>query len=318
MDNFVYTKESLERVKDILLPDGQVFLTFATNRDWIHNRILNILDTVFERPSQFILEKKFKYSNGIIYINKKETNPTALEKEKLEKQNSQVKVSTDDWPFLYLEKPDIPTYYIGFIIMAISLSLFSLQLLPKGKRQIEMKYFFMGAGFFLIETSNIIKLSLLYGSTWIVNITVFSGILILILLGNLVSTFLDKKWLKSLFVGLLFSCLISYFLEPKYLLSFHSPILQGLLAVVLFLAPIFFASIIFALLIRQEKDFYAAYGSNLLGAMVGGASEYLSLLMGFKFLILIAMAFYAFVWLFSSFNSLNGIFVSGLSSKARG
>ena len=34
------------------------------------------------------------------------------------------------------------------------------------------------------------------------------------------------------------------------------------------------------------------YGANLLGAMVGGVAEYLSLLMGFQFLLLLVAAFY--------------------------
>ena len=34
------------------------------------------------------------------------------------------------------------------------------------------------------------------------------------------------------------------------------------------------------------------YGANLLGAMVSGVAEYLSLLMGFQFLLLLVAAFY--------------------------
>jgi hypothetical protein len=45
-------------------------------------------------------------------------------------------------------------------------------------------------------------------------------------------------------------------------------------------------------LIRDEEKLFQAYGSNLLGAAVGGASEYLSMLLGFKFLLCVALALY--------------------------
>ena len=42
----------------------------------------------------------------------------------------------------------------------------------------------MGAGFLLIETRGVTALSLLFGSTWLVNAAVFAGILLLALVAN--------------------------------------------------------------------------------------------------------------------------------------
>lgn len=39
------------------------------------------------------------------------------------------------------------------------------------------------------------------------------------------------------------------------------------------------------LVIKQEKELYQTYGSNLLGAIIGGACEYISLVTGIKFLL---------------------------------
>ena len=44
--------------------------------------------------------------------------------------------------------------------------------------------------------------------------------------------------------------------------------------------------------IERSPDVTVDYGANLLGAMVGGVAEYLSLLMGFQFLLLLAAVFY--------------------------
>ena len=150
----------------------------------------------------------------------------------------------------------------------------------------------MGAAFFLIETTNIIKLSILYGSTWIVNVLVFAGILVLVLLGNLTSKFIRGEPMLALFSLLCASLILAYNVSPRNLLGIESTLLQGVAAVVVYMGAIFFASLIFAKWIQKEEKFYAAYGSNLLGAMVGGVSEYMSLMMGFQFLILVAAGFY--------------------------
>ena len=65
-----------------------------------------------------------------------------------------------------------------------------------------------------------------------------------------------------------------------------------------FLGPIFFASVVFGHLIKQEKNLYQAYGSNLLGAVIGGSLEYFSLVMGIKFLLIFTFGFYALAFVF--------------------
>jgi hypothetical protein len=56
---------------------------------------------------------------------------------------------------------------------------------------------------------------------------------------------------------------------------------------------VFFAAMIFAALIKNEARLDQAYGSNVLGAVVGGACEYLSMLVGFKALLLLTFVLYA-------------------------
>ena len=43
----------------------------------------------------------------------------------------------------------------------------------------------MGAALLLIETRGVKSLSLLFGSTWLVNASIFSGILLLVLVANI-------------------------------------------------------------------------------------------------------------------------------------
>src|SRR5438128_10951785 len=58
-------------------------------------------------------------------------------------------------------------------------------------------------------------------------------------------------------------------------------------------APILFAGVIFAASFKRTTDPDRALGINIAGAMVGGLAEYSSMLLGFQYLMLVALLFYA-------------------------
>jgi hypothetical protein len=68
-------------------------------------------------------------------------------------------------------------------------------------------------------------------------------------------------------------------------------------AVSLAFFPIFVANLIFAERFRDTADATAAFGANLLGAMLGGTLEYLSLLIGFRALLLVVAGLYGLAYL---------------------
>jgi hypothetical protein len=118
-----------------------------------------------------------------------------------------------------------------------------------------------------------------------------------VLLGNIAASLIRAPRLDFI-VGLLALCIAAAAMTPvSALLSLESRFVQAAAAVAVFLGPIFFASIIFASLIREEKNFYRAYGSNVLGAVLGGVCEYTSLMFGFKMLLGVALVFYLAVYL---------------------
>ena len=203
-------------------------------------------------------------------------------------------VPTDDWPFLYLRHRAVPTHNRVFLGLALFLAAGALLLLPRGERRIRLPYFFLGAAFFLLETSNVVRMSLLYGSTWGVNTVVLAGILVLVLLSNLTAHF----WRVPL--GLCLAALSSGIVlaagVPSEWLLALPPWPRAAVAVALFLGPVYFGGLVFARLITREARLFEAYGSNVLGAVLGGAAEYLSLLMGFRFLLALALAFYVVVF----------------------
>jgi len=95
-----------------------------------------------------------------------------------------------------------------------------------------------------------------------------------------------------LFILVFTSVLVAYFTPTALLLGIGSRTLRGLLAIVIFLGPVYLASLIFGHLIKTEPQLYRAYGSNLLGAVIGGSCEYLSVITGLKSLLLLTLLFY--------------------------
>jgi hypothetical protein len=290
LDNFVYTRQSLERVKQLLVPGGRVALTFATNRSWIDARMIALLDQVFERKTETWTGHGVAYHNGILYQNVKSVVPEAAGRGTTgvgaPPDGAGVAVPTDDWPFLYLRAPGLPAHYRWFMAVIVLLGGASLLLLPRSARRPRLPYFLLGMAFLLLETSNVVSLSVLYGSTWIVNLVVFSGMLSLILLGNLAAVRLRALRLPAVVALLLGNLGAAYLVPVSALLSVGNAPLRAVGAILLFLGPVLFSAILFARLIERERDLAAAYGSNVLGAMVGGAVEYLSLVFGFKALLI--------------------------------
>ena len=65
------------------------------------------------------------------------------------------------------------------------------------------------------------------------------------------------------------------------------------IASVLAFAPIFLANLVFTYSFRDTRTADMSFASNLLGAMVGGALEYVSLLTGYRTLLIVAAGLYA-------------------------
>jgi spermidine synthase len=288
IDNFVYTREAMEQVKRVLLPGGTVVVTFASSTNWMHERMQALLDSVFDEPTRSLVNAGPLYASGVAYVSRRAASPPAASPARHE----QATIPTDDWPYLYLPRRVMPPHYGAFIVLVVVSGAASLLFLRPGERRPRLPYFFMGAGFFLLETSNVVSLSLLYGSTWIVNVTVFAGILLLILLANLTCTRWPTLDLRILFGALLTSVAVAYSVPVSTLLPVRPVVLQAALAAVVFLAPVYFAGLIFARLVDGVSDLAPVYGSNLLGAVIGGSCEYLSIIVGLKALLIVTFAFY--------------------------
>ena len=215
--------------------------------------------------------------------------------------------ATDDWPFLYLRKPMIPTLSLrGMLIMGGLGLLLIVLFLPRQEKTappendtnssngslLNVQLFFLGAGFMLIETKAVVTMALLFGGTWIVNSVVFVAVLLMILLANLWTFRLRSTHLWPYYAALLISLALNVIISLDSFLGMNRTV-QVLGACLLVFTPIFFAGVIFAASFKRTAQADKAFGINVAGAMVGGLAEYSSMALGFKYVALIAIFFYA-------------------------
>jgi hypothetical protein len=163
--------------------------------------------------------------------------------------------------------------------------------MPRGRIALDSRMFFLGAAFMLLETRAVAQMALLFGSTWLVNSSVFFTILVLILLANLYvikAQNIDLRWhylgLAAFLVAGAFVPL-DVFLTGGVLWRYVAPCFLAL-------SPVFFAGVIFARSFRNAPRPEFAIGSNIAGAVVGGFAEAVSMVLGFQHLLLVGLALY--------------------------
>jgi hypothetical protein len=164
-----------------------------------------------------------------------------------------------------------------------------------GVSRIDWHMFFMGAGFLLVETKNIIQLSLLFGATWVVNAVVFISIFIMILAANFFVWKLRPRNTGMLFSLLSGSLFISY-LVPFSALTSLSLLTRACIGGTITALPVLFSGLIFATTFSRTDNADISLGSNILGALFGGVLEAFSLIVGIKALSLLAIAIYIIAW----------------------
>jgi hypothetical protein len=139
-------------------------------------------------------------------------------------------------------------------------------------------------------------MSLIFGSTWTVNLMVFASILTMVLGANLLVQRRAPTKTTALFGGLFISLGVAY-LVPVSDLLWLGVVGRWAVGGLLVALPILFASLIFSTLLAQRVDAARALAYNLLGAIIGGALESSSMAIGIKGLYLLAGAVYLVAFL---------------------
>jgi len=303
LENYVYTVEGIREAVTHLNPDGVMCVSFYVgSRGWLGDRLYRVIELgAGERPVWTKFEGRVYYFFGPGLSS--QTAASTIRKLGLPvglHAFTDVQPSTDDWPFLYSSPKGQPwVYYLSLVLIVVcGMSLVWWTLRGRGSRERGMDWpmFFLGAGFLLIETKALAELSLLFGSTWVVNTFVFAGIFIMVLLSILAVHLGAGRWLRPAF-GLLAASLIAWYVFPKDTLNALEFWPRAVVGTVFVSLPVLFAGIVFSTLFARRSNPSTAFGSNLIGAVVGGAAEAASLAWGIRSLTLLALGFYAVAWI---------------------
>jgi SAM-dependent methyltransferase len=305
LDSYVYTLESFAQARAHLAPGGYLSVSFSgsvSGWEWLAGRLYQMIDTTFGEPPVSIAQG---YDAGTLHIIGPDVHQRLAADPELAAMavepsllRAPVPPATDDWPFLYLRDHGVPLMPYGVVLMMLLVGGGGLVLvtLRRSLGGLDAPMFLLGAGFMLIEVKSISQVSLLFGSTWIVNALIISAILALALLANLFVARWGSGWLGPAYALLIVALVVDY-LVPIGALGGQSVTVKAVLGSLFPVLPLLFAGVIFASLFSRATAPGHAFGSNLLGALCGGLLEYVSMATGFKALALLALALYAASWL---------------------
>jgi hypothetical protein len=306
LESFLFTDQAFESVREHLAPGGVFVLYNYYREEWLIAKIAGMLDQAFDGPP---ILKMFDARKAIFAVGPQIDAlhggpPPGDTVDAVPDVGEPVpKAATDDWPFLYLRTPFIAPHYLAGLAFALLIALFGVFGAARAGgtsiRRFSPHFFVLGAAFLLLETRSLVSFSLLFGSTWLVNALAFFAILASVLLAILVNARWRIRRPAALYAALFAALAVAFLLPPESLLV-DPPWLRYLLAGVVAFAPVFLANLVFTYSFRDTRTADMAFASNLLGAMAGGALEYVALLTGYRFLLVIVAALYALAWLFAT------------------
>jgi hypothetical protein len=292
LESYLFTKEAVETYRDHLAPGGALAMYNYYREPWLVDRYAGTLAEVFRQPPCVSTGTGLPLSVLVV-----SDDPAAVrcpEGEAFRRGPGVPRPATDDHPFPYLRRPSIPGFYLAALAVMLAIALVAVRVVGGGFgpmiRFVDL--FCMGVGFLLLETKNVVQFALLFGTTWFVNALVFTGVLVSVLLAILVSKRVQVRHPAWLYAALFASIAVNWLVPGRALLTL--PFVPRLIvAVVLAFLPIFTANLIFADRFGATVNSTAAFGANLLGAMVGGMLEYASLVVGYRNLLLVVAVVYA-------------------------
>ena len=307
LESFLFTEESMAAARDHLNPDG-VFVMYNFYREpWLIAKLDGMAASIFgDAPIlRLVGTQSAVLASGPGVAAAKRDGALGDSSDTLPSAAGETPTSaTDDWPFLYLRSPAVAPYYLAALAVLLAFAVVAVSLASRVtrmplRRGFSPHFFVLGTAFLLLETRSLVTFSLLFGTTWSVNALVFFAILLSVLGAIAVSARFPIRRPALLYVGLFGTLGLAWLLPPEALLI-DPPLLRYALASGVAFAPILFANLIFANSFRDTTKADMAFASNLIGAMAGGALEYVALLTGYRALLIVVGALYVLAYLFAT------------------
>jgi len=307
LESYMFTEESFRAVRDRLKPNGVLVVYNYFREPWLVDRLANTAAAAFGQEPRVHVHEASAYL-GVLMAGPRLTTLTTEPKvpdqvtafgqshapspARLHVRDPNIEPARDDWPFLYLRDRHLPRHYGIALALVLGLSTAIVMLTTRGHGgRWSWQFFLLGAGFMLLETKSIIQFALLWGSTWVVASLAIASVLTMALVANMIVARreITRPWLVG---GVLVALLAANYLIPIGRIGFDNRVAESIFYAVLVFSPILCAGLLFGSAIRKSSSLARDYGTNLLGAMVGGVGEYLSLMTGFRVLLLLIAVCY--------------------------
>jgi spermidine synthase len=324
LDHYVYTMESLRLAKNLLTPHGVMILSFEAYKPYLADRLNTTMTELFgAAPLVFRVPNSPYGPGGIFFVSgsrqtielalstnrRLQSHIANLQERYPRRFDGVAQPITDDWPYLYLDEPRIPALFAVITVILVGIFLYCGRLTGviqhlRGWHWRECHFFFLGAAFMLLEISMISKSAIAFGSTWVVNAIIISGIFAMILIANLIYAVFRCIPMTPVYVLLICACavILGFDFGDIANLPYGARVaVVGLMATL----PMLFSGIVFIHSLNATRDKARALGANLLGALLGGLLLPVSFLTGMKFLILLVGVFYLLAVGFASLSRLH-------------
>ncbi|BCS32948.1 hypothetical protein TBR22_A21720 [Luteitalea sp. TBR-22] len=311
LESFMFTEEAFRAARERLKPGGVLVVYNYFREKWLVDRLANSARNVFGEEPKVHIHKEHGYLGVMIAgpgTHRIAQWPTPPEKVAAYNhpdvvspglpldRDASIRPATDDWPFLYMREPHLPTHYawalLGVLVvsvLAVGATLRAVGALAGGVAVRPLVPFFvLGAGFMILETKAITQFALIWGSTWVVASATIASVLVMAGLGAWLAGRLPRINPWAVGVPLLALLALAYAL-PIGSIGFGSLAAETAFYSLLTFSPVLLAGLLFSGSLKQADNVAFAYGANLLGAMLGGVGEYLALITGYR-LLLVAIA----------------------------
>jgi hypothetical protein len=330
LESYMFTEESFRAVRDHLKPRGVMALYNYFREKWLVDRLANTVSDVFgQEPLAHVHQERAYLAVMLAGPRLAElTAPPPLPKLVLAYGQSQnpnpaqplqrdptVIPATDNWPFLYMRAPELPRHYLAALAVVLGISLVAVAFVVRGssfvgstssadprasndarrtpnvERRTAAHFFFLGAGFMLLETKSIVQFALLWGSTWSSASLAIVSVLVMALVSAFVASRVDIRRRWPIVAALVALLALNYVL-PIGRVAFGSRAAESLFYGALVFSPVLCAGLLFSTSYKRSASTAGDFGANLFGAMVGGVCEYFSLLTGYQFLLILVAGCY--------------------------
>jgi hypothetical protein len=316
LESYLFTLQAAQVARKHLAADGAFAMYNFYREKWIVNRLAGTLNDAFgHAPCVFARPGVTALAVLTIGLTTADQHCTTT----WQRAAGTPPPSSDDRPFLYLRNPGIPDLYRVTLMMIVATSVLAVALVlllnalsgrrgspdgPAGSGGVRAtllsqlrdvwRYrdlFLLGVSFLLLETKSVTGFALLFGTTWLVNSFVFAGVLIAVLAAVELTAHFRTPPVPVMYAVLISALALNWLVPASWLLRLDLPV-RVVVAVAIAVLPIFAANVIFAKRFSETADAPLAFGANLLGAIIGGCLEYLSLEFGYRALLIIAGVVY--------------------------